>query len=154
LRIPSIDGGGTVVWGHRLELEFEGLGFVPADLVSEGTILALALLTMLRSDQRPKLVLLDDLDKALHPRAQVEVARRMRHLLSLDPQLQIIATAHSPFILDDFEGSDVVLLAADAANGTRSRLLSEHPDFVRFKESLRPGEFWSTVGEQWVLGVP
>jgi hypothetical protein len=32
-------------WGHRLELEFRGLGFVPAALASEGTILALAVLS-------------------------------------------------------------------------------------------------------------
>jgi energy-coupling factor transporter ATP-binding protein EcfA2 len=153
LRVPKaqVKAGDTVVWGDRLELEFAGRGFVPAEFVSEGTLLSLALLTILRSGQRPKLVLLDDLDKALHPQAQIEVAKRMRGLLALDPELQIVATTHSPFVLDDFDGSDVVILASDEARGTCARLLNEHPEFDSFRESLRPGEFWTTVGERWVL---
>ncbi|GAB4208808.1 MAG: hypothetical protein OHK0013_27600 [Sandaracinaceae bacterium] len=61
-------------------------------------------------------------------------------MLKLDERLQIMATTHSPFVLDDFAGEEVVVLATDEARGTRARLLSEHADFERFRDSLRPGE--------------
>jgi hypothetical protein len=29
--------------------------------------------------------------------------------------------------------------------------LTDHPDFEHWKDSLDPGEFWASVGEEWVL---
>jgi predicted ATPase len=46
-----------------------GADSVPADQVSEGTLLVLGLLAGLHTPGRPSLVLLDDLDWGLHPRA-------------------------------------------------------------------------------------
>jgi predicted ATPase len=143
-----------VAWGHAIEVEFQGVGFLPAASLSEGTLLTLTLLTYLHGADKPRTLLLDDIERALHPAAQFKLVALLRAHLEAHPDLQIVASTHSPFILDDFSGNEVILLAADDAGVTRCRMLSDHPDHERFKESLRPGEFWSTVGEQWVLGVP
>jgi hypothetical protein len=28
--------------------------------------------------------------------------------------------------------------------------LQDHPEFERWKDVMTPGEFWSTVGEEWI----
>ena len=48
---------------------------LPANQVSEGTLLVLGLLAALYAPGRPSLVLLDDLDRGLHPRAQGNSSR-------------------------------------------------------------------------------
>ncbi|MCB9703306.1 MAG: ATP-binding protein [Myxococcales bacterium] len=69
---------------------------VPADLLSEGTVLALGLLTKLREPRRPRLVLLDDIERGLHIGAQVELVKVLKALLERESDLQIICSTHSP----------------------------------------------------------
>lgn len=140
------------VWGHALTVSFDGVGAVPADLLSDGTLLVLALLTVLHSPTCPKLLLLDDIDRALHPKAQVVLVERLRVILERNPDLQIIATTHSPYLVDQFAPSDVCLLARDANGHTHTKTLDAHPDHSQFADKLSPGEFWASVGEDWVLG--
>jgi predicted ATPase len=139
------------LWAHTLEVYMDGVGWLPGDLLSEGTVLALTMLTILHSSSSPKLLLLDDLDRALHPTAQFEIVDRIRDVLVEDPDLQIVATAHAPYLLDRFEADDVCVLARDERGHTQLKLLSQHPDHERFQGTLRPGEFWASVGEDWVL---
>ncbi|MBI5498004.1 MAG: AAA family ATPase [Deltaproteobacteria bacterium] len=140
------------VWGDSLEVEMDGAGWLPADLLSEGTLLTLALLAVLHAPDCPQLVLMDDIDKALHPSAQRELVTTIRKILERKPAVQVIATAHSPYLLDQFEGDQVCVLHRDKSGIARCRLLSEHPDFNTWRDKLGTGEFWSTVGEDWVGG--
>lgn len=136
--------------GHRLVFDTQGGTGIPSEAASEGTLLVLGLLTVLMSTPRPKLVLLDDLDRGLHPKAQQDLVAQLRKLLERDPELQIIATSHSPYLVDHLDPREV-RLSTVLPNGTvRFAALTEHPDFERWKEAMRPGEFWSTVGERWV----
>lgn len=139
--------------GHKFELRLKDLGAIPADLLSEGTILTLALLTVLHDPQRqPSLLLLDDLDAALHPEALKPLVDNIRRILDQRPGLQILATCHSPYLLDHFEANEVVALAVGPFGRTSAARLSDHPDWEsRWKASIRPGEFWGSVGEEWVL---
>ncbi len=131
-------------------LDFKGAPDVPAQLASEGTLLTIGLLTASWTEPRPRLLLLDDIDKTLHPRAQGELVAQLRKVLEMDPELQIIATSHSPYLLDHFEAQDVLLTALSPDGSTACARLTDHPDFERWKSTTRPGEFWSFVGEDWV----
>jgi hypothetical protein len=130
--------------GRLFKLEMEGGAEVPADLLSEGTLLTIGLLTVLHGSPAPRLVLLDDFDRALHPKAQAQLVQRT--------DLQFVCTTHSPYVLDLFEAEDVRVLRADAQGFTRARKLTEHPEWVEWKETLKAGEFWSYVGEDWLDG--
>ena len=44
-----------------------------------------------------------------------------------------------------------VPLAADEAGNVVIDGLTAHPDYDRWKDVMLPGEFWSTVGEKWLL---
>lgn len=157
-RTEKIDIDGQPVWrpveetvlGDRFEVEFEEGPPVPADLLSEGTVLALGLLTKLHEPERPRLVLLDDVDRGLHLEAQAKVVQVLRDLMALDPELQIVCTTHSPYLLDLFEPHEVRVLALDERRRTRALPLTAHPDFDTWKFGTQTGELWGALGHAWV----
>ena len=136
--------------GDALQLSIADHGWLPASDVSDGTLLTLGLLTALLSLDGPTVLLVDDIDRGLHPSAQQELIAAVRRLLDARPELQVICTTHSPYLLDNFETEEVIVVSADDKGYTHAAPLSDHPDYVRFKELMRAGEFWSTVGESWV----
>ncbi|MBI3270059.1 MAG: AAA family ATPase [Planctomycetes bacterium] len=137
-------------WGHRVLLDFDSASDIPAREASEGTLLVLGILTAMLGPQEPRLLLLDDLDRGLHPRAQGDLVGQLRKLLAQYRNLQIIATSHSPYLLDHFKPHEVRLLYEASPGDIHCAALTEHPEFDRWKDAMRPGEFWSTIGEQWI----
>lgn len=144
----------TVI-GSKVYFDFRGSPDVPAHHASYGTLILLALLTVLHGkDRRPELILLDDFDHALHPRAQMELVRMIRKLLALDDfkAVQILATTHSPYMLDVLPPEDVIAFALRPDGTVASRPLSEHPDAAKAKGALKSGELWTLDEERtWVL---
>lgn len=141
------------VLGSKIFLEFISAKDVPAHQASQGTLVLLALLTVLHSNDRPKTILLDDFDHALHPRAQMELIRMIKGLLALDEfrDTQIIATTHSPYVLDEVEPSNVIAFALREDGCVASKPLSEHPDAAKVNGSLKAGELWTLDAERdWV----
>lgn len=138
--------------GHRLELELEGSGFIPCEMLSEGTLLMLGLLTLLHTTMGERIFLIDDLDRALHPRAQAVVVTALRRFVDDHPDVQLVCTSHSPFALDHFKPEEVRVMKANSQGRVRCRKLTEHPDWNYWKDLMKPGEFWSSVGEDWVYG--
>jgi predicted ATPase len=119
-------------------------------MVSEGTLIALGLLTAMHRPIRPKVFLVDDLEQGLHPKAQRDLLRILRGLMKEDDQTQIIATTHSPYILDDLNSNEVLLANIGPDGTTNCAYLSEHPDFARWEQEMTSGEFWTVVGENWI----
>jgi energy-coupling factor transporter ATP-binding protein EcfA2 len=154
----SIDG--QPVWrpvdrarmGDRFAIEFDVGGPVPADLLSEGTVLALGLLTKLHEPDRPRLVLLDDIDRGLHIDAQSKLVEVLRELMEHDPELQIVCTTHSPYLLDRFDPAEVRVLSLDANRHTQALPLTAHPEFDKWKFGVQTGELWAALGSAWVAG--
>lgn len=149
----AIDGTETEVartervMGAKLEAELTTGQWIPADLLSEGTVLTLALLAVL-FDETPRTLLIDDLDQGLHPTAQRKLVERLR-AVQTKRTVQILATSHSPYMVDGFEAGEVRVVALiDGA--TQVRALNDHPRWNDASAVLDPGEFWSSVGEEWV----
>jgi hypothetical protein len=142
------------VIGNRLEVEMEGAGWLEASLLSEGTLITIGVLCLLYSETCPKLLLIDDLDHSLHPRAYGKLVKSLRVLLEERPELQIVCTTHAPYLLDCFAPEEVRVLSVDKSGHTRARALTEHPEWSdRLRGGLSSGEFWSSVGEDWVSAV-
>ena len=127
-----------------------GADSLPATQVSEGTLLVLGLLAALHASGRPNLLLLDDLDRGLHPKAQKELiiaasrrakdeprpANRRHHALALHARLH--GGGRGPH---------------DVPQGGRSTVcapLTSHPKYPKWKDEMTPGEMWSLFGEKWV----
>lgn len=137
-------------WGDELVFDVRGADEVPAHAMSEGALLALGLLTVLLGPGQPRLVLLDDLDRCLHPLAQRDLVTVLRGLLEQSPDLQVIATSHSPYLLDHLAYDEVFVTTLSDEGETLCARFSDHPEFGRWKELMTPGELWSSVGEEWL----
>jgi predicted ATPase len=122
--------------------------------VSSGTLFALGLLTVVLGPDSANVVLLDDLDHGLHPRAQLELIGVFRKLIDDNPELQIIATAHSPYILDRLQPNEVRVMSLRDDGAAVCVPLTDHPEFERWRDAMSPGEFWSTFYEDWLTRKP
>jgi predicted ATPase len=131
--------------------DMQGAESLTSSRVSEGTMLVLGLLAALYVPERPTLLLLDDLDRGLHPRAQRELISLLRALMNTHPDLQIVASTHSPYLLDCMETSEVRMTFLHADGATVCVPLSKHPSFEEWKDEMAPGEMWSMFGEKWVV---
>ncbi len=124
---------------------------VPADLVSEGTLISLGMLAALEQIDRARVdvILIDDIDRALHPRAQRELMTTLRAILDASPGLQILATSHSPYMIDALQPEEVVILGRNAKGVVVAKRLDTFPD-TRLREMLSTGELWMSEGDEWV----
>lgn len=124
-----------------------------ANQVSEGTLLTLGLLTAIHGANKPGILLLDDLDRALHPKAQRELIDLLRGVQATNPEIQIVASSHSPYMLDSMKPNEVLVTSLREDGSTACESLTEHPKFEKWKDEFHPGEMWSFFGEQWVAGT-
>jgi predicted ATPase len=137
--------------GQEVVLDMNTGERIPAHAISEGTMLTLGLLTVLMNPTQPNLVLLDDVEQGLHPQAQRELMTVFKEIIAENPNLQIIFSTHSPYIIDQLTPSQVHILNNSKSGFTIAKRLDEHPDVEWAKETLTTGEFWDAEGEDWVL---
>lgn len=133
-----------------LVFDFENRKDIPATNLSEGTLLALGLLAVLHSSARPRIILLDDIEKGLHPKAQKELVGMLREILMRQKDLQIVATSHSPYFLDFLKFEEVRVMTIGDDGFSVCGRLEDHPKFEKWKDELAPGEMWSLFGEKWM----
>ncbi|MEG4529957.1 AAA family ATPase [Microcoleus sp. D2_18a_D3] len=137
--------------GKEVVLDMNTGKRIPAHAISEGTMLALGLLTVLMNPNQPNLVLLDDVEQGLHPKAQRELIAVFKEIIQENSNLQIIFSTHSPYIVDELIPSQVHVLSNNNSGVTRCKRLDEHPDVEWAKQTLTTGEFWDAEGEDWVV---
>ncbi|MBK9370744.1 MAG: ATP-binding protein [Deltaproteobacteria bacterium] len=138
-------------FGMTMQISFAGGAKVPADQVSDGTLITLALLTALHAKGEPSVILLDDIDHGLHLSAQYTLIKAIRGVMEARPELQIICTSHAPVLLDSFDVKEVRVMALDKDGATRVKPLAEAPGFERLSRGMGTGEIWASLGEDWVL---
>ena len=139
------------VMGQELIFDMASGTGLPAKAVSEGTLVTLALLTLVYGGADADMIMLDDVELGLHPKAQRDLMKQLRRLQELHPKLQLLVSTHSPYIVDELTPEEVWLFATDPEGCAVSKRMSDHPDAARSLEVLTTGEFWSAEGEDWVL---
>lgn len=139
--------------GVALNLQMRGAGLVPAEAVSDGTLLALALLTATHAPEAPPIVLMDDIDHGLHLGAQFAMVQAIRKVMEVRPALQVVCTSHSPYLLDAVTPEEVRVMGLDQAGHAHIRPLTAYPKFEKYRRGLQTGELWASVGEDWVTEV-
>ncbi len=156
IKRAKVEGGDRQnVSGNELIFDMKNAPDLPPRAVSDGTLFALGLLTMLtgfsKQDgkaEEPVLVLIDELERSFHPKALGELISQLRRLAETS-NVQILATSHSPYLVDWLKPEEVRITSLLEDGSATIRELGDHPEFDRWKEEMRPGEFWSTVGEDW-----
>jgi predicted ATPase len=126
---------------------------IPARELSQGTLLALALLTLAYLPSPPSLVGLEEIDRGLHPRLLRHLQDALYRLSYPEscgetrPPIQVIATTHSPYLLDLYREhpEEVVLAQKEGLEVSMKRLT----DIEHFQEIL--GD--APLSEVWYSGV-
>lgn len=139
---------------YELRFLMENGARLSARQISDGTLFMLAVATAVwgtvnEDEQSFPILLLDGIETGLHPRAQAEVGNLLRRATVGHPKLRIIATTHSPYVVDSLDGSSVVVVTRGQDGLSRTKRLDSHPDYEKWKSAMNPGEFWSMVAEDW-----
>lgn len=153
LQLRTVDvpeGEERSVGGVAVSMKMRGAGVQPARAISDGTLLTLALLTATHHPDMPPLVLMDDVDHGLHPKAQWALVDALRKVMEVRPELQVVCTTHSPYLLDAFAPEEVRVMALNEQGHAVLSPLTRFPDFQRARRGLQTGEFWAAAGEDWV----
>ena len=125
--------------------KFEKLGikdpFPVSEKLSEGTKLLLIILTIIHQERAPRLILLEDLDRGLHPRLFADVVSMLRDIVD-EKGIQIIATTHNPYLLDEFADNEEAVLIVEKENGesTITTLAARMEKHANVEAAL--GELW------------
>ncbi|GAB3637504.1 AAA family ATPase [Hymenobacter arcticus] len=140
LRLKFFDASGDSYW---------------AEEVSEGVLYFLALLCIVHQPDPPKLLLLEEPEKGIHPRRIKEIMDFIFELARLR-DIQIIITSHSPYVVDHFadipecisvfdrvDGETVIHNAADIIQKTNEEYAAQ---------GLPPTKYTDSLGEYWVSG--
>lgn len=150
------NSGEQKLYGDELIFDMKGAPDLSPDLISDGTLVTIGLLASTmeysrryKDEQKSILFLIDELEHGLHPRALAELVGQLRGLAET-MGVQILATSHSPYLLDSLKPEEVRLTGLLDDGSATIRELTDHPDFERWKDEMTPGEFWSTVGEDWI----
>ncbi len=137
----------------RLADAAEAAWVEPEDL-SQGTLYTLALLALAHDPAPPPLVCVEELDRGIHPRLLREL-RDILYRLSFPADhglarapTQVIATTHSPLLLDLFrDHPEEVVIAEKCGRAATFSRLSERADIG---ELLAEG---GSLGDLWYSGV-
>ena len=132
-----------------LQVREKGLEEAPVALseMSEGTRTILALLTIIHQPNRPELILLEDIENAIHPRGLKPLVETMR-AISKEHGVQFIFTTHRPFVLDAFQPpefwDDVVIVektdGVSRLTNAKDRLVAMRYD--REMDKVPLGDLW------------
>jgi predicted ATPase len=127
----------------------EGQHKIPASELSQGTLIALAILTLAYIPDPPPIVCLEEPDRGIHPRLLRDVRDAIYRLSypenygeKRDP-VQVIATTHSPYFLDLFKDHPEEVVIADKLGlDVRFERLSDREDLDEILGEVQLGDAW------------
>lgn len=124
---------------------------VQARNLSDGTLLALAMLCLAYTPDPPPVVCFEEPDHGLHPRLMRDVRDALHRLAypenfgeTREP-VQVIATTHSPILLDLFrDHPEEVVIANKVGTEATFQRLSDIPNFEEILGECSLGDAWYT----------
>ena len=122
---------------------------LPARDLSQGTVLALAILTLAYLPAPPSLIGIEEPERGVHPRLLRNIQTALYRLsypkqFGEDRQpVQVIATTHSPYFLDLYKDHpEEIVIAQKTADGAQFERLSDQPHIMEVLDDAPLGEVW------------
>ncbi|MGH9425302.1 MAG: AAA family ATPase, partial [Terriglobia bacterium] len=117
--------------------------------LSQGTLHALAFLTVAYLPSPPPIVCFEEPDRGIHPRLLHDIRDGMYRLAypkdfgeNRQP-VQVIATTHSPYLLDLYKDHpEEIVIAHKDKEGVHFERLSEKPNVHEFLDGAPLGDVW------------
>jgi predicted ATPase len=117
--------------------------------LSQGTLFAVALLTLAHLREPPAIVCFEEPDHGIHPRLLMDIRDAMYRLAFPEdygekrPPVQVIATTHSPYLLDLYkEHPEQIVIAHKDDEGAHFERLSDKPHIAELLEGAPLGDIW------------
>lgn len=133
----------TDILGRQMHLKMKEDGLnVPGWLLSTGTLRILALLALFRHPEPPPVIVIEELENGLDPRSVQLIVEEIRRVTETG-RSQIILTSHSPYLLDLFDLSHIVLVERQDGSPSFTRP-DECRELDRWKERFGPGRLMSS----------
>lgn len=127
--------------------------------LSPGTRAILAILTIFYQPNRPELILIEDIEHAIHPRGLKPLVETMRKI-SKEHGVQIIFTTQSPYVLDAFQDPEhwdsvVIVEKRDGVSTlTNAKERLEALGYEREMDKVPLGDLWYSGIMGGVAEVP
>lgn len=134
LRIDAID---RMFYLQMTEGEFK----VPGWMLSTGTLRFLGILALLRHPKSPPLIIIEELENGLDPRTLSLIVDEMRNVLEAG-KTQIIATTHSPYLLDLLHLSQIVLVERSNGQPQFTRPVDQK-SLQEWSKKFSPGQLYT-----------
>lgn len=160
--VADVDLASVGAGRHRLRFLDRwkpGMWLTP-DMVSDGTLLVTAFLTLQFQSPPPAVVTIEEPERGLHPYLLEQLVGFLRKLsrgeLGRAP-IQVVLATHSPELLEYLEPQEVRFLGRDPQDGSTTVRSVPHADpdwkryFQEYRESLR--EAWLSGGLGGVPGL-
>ena len=142
------DTVGEGVRAFRLRTR-QGRYAMPASDLSQGTLLALAILTLAYLPNPPTMVCFEEPDRGIHPRLLRDVQDALYRLSYPEsfgetrPPVQVLATTHSPYFLDLYrDHPEEVVIASRMGQEARFERLSDRHDLEEILGDAPLSEVW------------
>lgn len=127
----------------------EGSHKIRAPDLSQGTLIALAILTIAYISDPPPMVCIEEPDRGIHPRLLREVRDALYRLSypesfgeNREP-VQVVATTHSPYFLDLFKDHpEEIVICEKVGLEARFDRLSDRKDLLEILEGVHLGDAW------------
>ncbi len=133
----------TDILGQQMHLEMsEADSKVMGWLLSTGTLRILALLALFSHPEPPPLIVIEEIENGLDPRSVHLIVEEIRRVTE-SGHSQVILTSHSPYLLDLFDLSHILLVERRDGVATFSRP-DECQELDRWKERFGPGRLMSS----------
>jgi predicted ATPase len=118
----------------------EGDFEVPGWLLSTGTLRIVALLACLRHPEPPPLLVVEEIENGLDPRTLHMVVEEIRAAVSAG-KTQVIATTHSPYLLDLLDLSHIVVVEREDGEPRFKR--PNEDELAEWSKSFSPGRLYT-----------
>lgn len=123
---------------------------LPADELSEGTRIILAILTIIHQERPPQIIMLEDIDRGLHPRLFEYLTPLMREIAKRH-DINIIATTHNPYLVDAFQDDKEAVIIVEKKDGASTlSTLAQRLEGLDY-DSVDPDDM--PLGQLWFSGL-
>jgi predicted ATPase len=129
----------------------QGRFSIPAQQLSQGTSLSLAILALAYLPKPPAFVALEEPDRGVHPRLLRQIRDALYRLSYPEScgetraAVQVLVTTHSPYFLDLLrDHPEEIVLANKTGNDVQFERLSDKPDFEEILGNAPLSEVWYT----------
>lgn len=126
------------VYLQMIESDFK----LPGWLLSSGTLRVLALLAVLRHPSPPPLILIDELENGLDPRTIHLIVEEIQNVVQ-SGRSQIIATTHSPYLLDLLPLSSIVFVEREDGGEPVFYRPADDKQKVEWARDFGPGQLYT-----------